>query len=104
MSTALNADNVIQPLLPVGRRLQRTDKDCMFRRRLATKTWDTERTEERRQQCREIQRWQKPCRCEDLYDRMDTKQGGVDLYMQDMQQVKVIKGDRSVMGRWTLWS
>ncbi|KAK2899938.1 hypothetical protein Q8A73_013067 [Channa argus] len=99
-------------------------QECIQRKRLAKKKWDTERTEESRQEYREIQRKvkievakAKQRAYEDLYARLDTKEGEVDLYRlarqrdrdrKDVQQVRVIKdkdgnvltGARSVMGRW----
>ncbi|KAK2917518.1 hypothetical protein Q8A73_004265 [Channa argus] len=99
-------------------------QECIQRKRLAKKKWDTERTEESGQEYREIQRKvkievakAKQRAYEDLYARLDTKEGEVDLYRlarqrdrdgKDMQQVSVIKdkdgnvltGARSVMGRW----
>ncbi|XP_067349374.1 uncharacterized protein [Channa argus] len=99
-------------------------QECIQRKRLAKKKWDTERTEESRQEYREIQRKvkvevakAKQRAYEDLYVRLDTKEGEVDLYRlarqrdrdgKDVQQVSVIKdkngnvltGARSVMGRW----
>ncbi|KAK2891510.1 hypothetical protein Q8A73_017175 [Channa argus] len=99
-------------------------QECIQRKRLAKKKWDTERTEESRQEYREIQRKvkievakAKQRAYEDLYARLDTKEGEVDLYrlarqrdkdVKDVQQVRVIKdkdgnvltGASSVMGRW----
>ncbi|KAK2902094.1 hypothetical protein Q8A73_011840 [Channa argus] len=99
-------------------------QECIQRKRLAKKKWDPERTEESRQEYREIQRKvkvevakAKQRAYEDLYARLDTKEGEVDLYRlarqrdrdgKDVQQVRVIKdkdgnvltGARSVMGRW----
>ncbi|KAK2910488.1 hypothetical protein Q8A73_008203 [Channa argus] len=99
-------------------------QECIQRKRLAKKKWDTERTEESRQEYREIQRKvkievakAKQRAYEDLYARLGTKEGEVDLYRlarqrdrdrKDVQQVRVIKdkdgnvltGARSVMGRW----
>ncbi|KAK2922282.1 hypothetical protein Q8A73_001767 [Channa argus] len=85
------------------------------RKRLAKK-WDTERTEESRQEYREIQHKvkvgvakAKQRAYEDLYVRLDTKEGEVDLYRlarqrdrdgKDVQQVSVIKdkdGNGSVL-------
>ncbi|KAK2897556.1 hypothetical protein Q8A73_013936 [Channa argus] len=98
-------------------------QECIQRKRLAKKKWDTERTEESRQEYREIQRKvkievakAKQRAYEDLYARLDTKEGEVDLYRlarqrdrdgKDVEQVRVIKdkdgnvltGARSVMGR-----
>ncbi|KAK2921479.1 hypothetical protein Q8A73_000964 [Channa argus] len=99
-------------------------QECIQRKRLAKKKWDTERTEESRQEYREIQRKvkvevakAKQRAYEDLYARLDTKEGEVDLYRlarqrdrdgKDVEQVMVIKdkdgkvltGARNVMGRW----
>ena len=99
-------------------------QECIQRKRLAKKKWDTERSEESRQEYREMQRKvkvevakAKQRAYEDLYARLDSKEGEVDLYRlarqrdrdgKDVQQVRVIKdrdgnvltGARSVMGRW----
>ncbi|KAK2920086.1 hypothetical protein Q8A73_002290 [Channa argus] len=62
-------------------------QECIQRKRLAKKKWDTERTEESRQEYREIQRKvkievakAKQRAYEDLYVRLGTKEGEVDLY------------------------
>ena len=99
-------------------------QECIQRKRLAKKKWDTERTEESRQEYREMQRKvkvevakAKQGAYDDLYARLDSKEGEIDLYRlarqrdrdgKDVQQVRVIKdrdgsvltGASSVMGRW----
>ena len=99
-------------------------QECIQGKRLAKKKWDTERTEESRQEFREIQRKvkvevakAKQRAYDDLYARLDSKEGENDLYRlarqrdrdgKDVQQVRVIKdrdgnvltGARSVIGRW----
>uniref|UniRef100_A0A0F8C8D5 Craniofacial development protein 2 n=1 Tax=Larimichthys crocea TaxID=215358 RepID=A0A0F8C8D5_LARCR len=99
-------------------------KECVRRKRLAKKKWDTERTEESRQEYREMQHKvrvevakAKQGAYDDLYARLDSKEGETDLYRlarqrdrdgKDVQQSRMIK-DRegsvlisasSVMGRW----
>ena len=82
-------------------------QECIQGKRLAKKKWDTERTEESRQEYREMHRKvkvevakAKQRAYEDLYVRLDTKEGEVDLYRlvrqrdrdgKDVQQVSVIK-------------
>ncbi|KAK3526352.1 hypothetical protein QTP70_024631 [Hemibagrus guttatus] len=82
-------------------------QDSIQRKRLAKKKWDMDRTEENRQECKELQ-----CRVkrevskakqkayEELYTRLDTREGEKDLYRlarqrdrdgKDVQQVRVIK-------------
>ncbi|RXN38888.1 Retrovirus-related Pol poly LINE-1 [Labeo rohita] len=99
-------------------------QQCIQRKRLAKKKWDMERTEGSRQEYREMQRKvkvevakAKQRAYEDLYARLDSKEGEVDLYRlarqrdrdgKDVQQVRVIKDRdgnvltdaRRVMGRW----
>ena len=99
-------------------------QECIQKKRLAKKKWDTERTEESRQEYREMQRKvkvevakAKQGAYDDLYVRLDSKEGENDLYRlarqrdrdgKDVQQVRVIKdrdgnvltGASSVMGRW----
>ncbi|KAF7651214.1 hypothetical protein LDENG_00113870 [Lucifuga dentata] len=99
-------------------------QECIQRKRLAKKKWDTERTEESSQEYREMKRKvkvevakAKQRAYNDLYARLDSKEGETDLYRlarqrnrdgKDVQQVRVIKdrdgnvltGARSVMGRW----
>ncbi|XP_016106680.1 uncharacterized protein [Sinocyclocheilus grahami] len=94
------------------------------RKRLARKKWDSEKTEKSRQEYREMQREvkievakAKQKAYEDLYARLDSKEGERDLYRlarqrdrdgKDVQQVRVIKdrdgnvltGDRRVRERW----
>ncbi|KAK3519670.1 hypothetical protein QTP86_005327 [Hemibagrus guttatus] len=100
------------------------DVDSIQRKRLAKKKWDMDRTEENRQEYKELQ-----CRvkrevskakqkaCDKLYTRLDTREGQRDLYSlarqrdrdgKDVQQVRVIKdrdgrvrtSEESVQRRW----
>ncbi|KAK3549324.1 hypothetical protein QTP70_034553, partial [Hemibagrus guttatus] len=99
-----------------GRRTQR--------KRLAKKKWDMDRTEENRQEYKELQRRvkrevskAKQKAYEELYTRLDTREGEKDLYRlarqrdwdgKDVQQVRVIKdrdgrvltSEESVQRRW----
>ncbi|KAE8288333.1 hypothetical protein D5F01_LYC12200 [Larimichthys crocea] len=99
-------------------------KECVRRKRLARKKWDTERTEESRQKYREMQHKvrvevakAKQGAYDDLYARLDSKEAVTDLYRlarqrdrdgKDVQQSRMIKdrdgsvltGASSVMGRW----
>uniref|UniRef100_A0A3B3BTI6 ribonuclease H n=1 Tax=Oryzias melastigma TaxID=30732 RepID=A0A3B3BTI6_ORYME len=99
-------------------------QECIRSKRLAKKKWDTERTEESRQEYREMQRKvkvevskAKQRAYDDLYARLGSKEGETDLYRlarqrdrdgKDMQQVRVIKdrngnvvtGVSGVMERW----
>ena len=99
-------------------------KECVRRKRLAKKKWDTERTEESRQEYREMQHKvrvevakAKQGAYDDLYARLDSKEGETDLYRlarqrdrdgKDVQHSRMIKdrdgsvltGASSVMGRW----
>lgn len=99
-------------------------QECIQRKRLAKKKWDTERTEESRQEYREMKRKVKVVVAkakqgayDDLYARLDSKKGEIDLYRlarqrdrdgKDEQQVGVIMdrdgsvltGTSSVMARW----
>ncbi|KAK3519958.1 hypothetical protein QTP70_008901 [Hemibagrus guttatus] len=82
-------------------------QDSIQRKRLAKKKWDMDRTEENRQEYKELQ-----CRVkrevfkakqkayDELYTRLDTREGQKDLYrlarqrnrdVKDVQQVRVIK-------------
>ncbi|KAK3529748.1 hypothetical protein QTP86_003015 [Hemibagrus guttatus] len=99
-------------------------QDSIQRKRLAKKKWDMDRTEENRQEYKELQ-----CRVkrevskakqkayEELYTRLDTREGEKDLYRlarqrdrdgKDVQQVRVIKdrdgrvltSEQSVQRRW----
>ncbi|KAK3565756.1 hypothetical protein QTP86_015017 [Hemibagrus guttatus] len=99
-------------------------QDSIQRKRLAKKKWDMDRTEENRQEYKELQ-----CRVkrevskakqkvyDELYTRLDTREGERDLYRlarqrdrdgKDMQQVRVIKdrdgrvltSEESVQRRW----
>ncbi|KAK3546206.1 hypothetical protein QTP70_025218, partial [Hemibagrus guttatus] len=82
-------------------------QDSVQRKRLAKKKWDMDRTEENRQEYKELQRrvkWEvskaKQKAYEELYTRLDTREGEKDLYRlarqrdrdgKDVQQVRVIK-------------
>ncbi|KAK3572901.1 hypothetical protein QTP86_010586 [Hemibagrus guttatus] len=99
-------------------------QDSIQRKRLAKKKWDMDRTEENRQEFKELQ-----CRVkrevsktkqkanDELYTRLDTREGQKDLYRlarqrdrdgKDVQQVRVIKdrdgrvltNEESVQRRW----
>ncbi|KAK3551950.1 hypothetical protein QTP70_031506, partial [Hemibagrus guttatus] len=82
-------------------------QDSIQRKRLAKKKWDMDRTEENRQEYKELQRRvkrevskAKQKAYEELYTRLDTREGEKDLYRlarqrdrdgKDVQQVRVIK-------------
>ncbi|KAK3514140.1 hypothetical protein QTP70_005072 [Hemibagrus guttatus] len=99
-------------------------QDSVQRKRLAKKKWDMDRTEENRQEYKELQ-----CRVkrevykakqkayDELYTRLDSREGQKDLYRlarqrdrdgKDVQQVRVIKdrdgrvltSEESVQRRW----
>ncbi|KAK3521727.1 hypothetical protein QTP70_015844 [Hemibagrus guttatus] len=99
-------------------------QDSIQRKRLAKKKWDMDRTEENRQEYKELQ-----CRVkrevskakqkayDELYTKLDTREGEKDLYRlarqrdrdgKDVQQVRVIKdrdgrvltSEESVQRRW----
>ncbi|KAK3565046.1 hypothetical protein QTP86_032470 [Hemibagrus guttatus] len=99
-------------------------QDSVQRKRLAKKKWDMDRTEENRQEYKEVK-----CRVkrevseakqkayDELYTRLDTREGEKDLYRlarqrdrdgKDVQQVRVIKdrdgrmltSEESVQRRW----
>ncbi|KAK3540661.1 hypothetical protein QTP70_034516 [Hemibagrus guttatus] len=99
-------------------------QDSIQRTRLAKKKWDMDRTEENRQEYKELQRRvkrevskAKQKAYDELYTRLDTREGEKDLYRlarqrdrdgKDVQQVRVIKdrdgrvltGEESVQRRW----
>ncbi|KAK3548193.1 hypothetical protein QTP70_005181 [Hemibagrus guttatus] len=99
-------------------------QDSIQRKRLAKKKWDIYRTEENRQEYKEIQRRvkrevskAKQKAYDELYTRLDTREGEKDLYRlarqrdrdgKDVQQVRVIKdrdgrvltSEESVQRRW----
>ncbi|KAK3565642.1 hypothetical protein QTP86_012966 [Hemibagrus guttatus] len=99
-------------------------QDSIHRKRLAKKKWDMDRTEENRQEYKELQRRvkrevskAKQKAYEELYTRLDTREGQKDLYRlarqrdrdgKDVQQVRVIKdrdgrvltSEESVQRRW----
>ncbi|KAK3560729.1 hypothetical protein QTP86_014858 [Hemibagrus guttatus] len=103
-----------------GRRTQ----DSIQRKRLAKKKWDKDRTEENRQEYKELQHRvkrevskAKQKAYDELYTRLDTREGEKDLYRlarqrdrdgKDVQQVRVIKdrdgrvltSEESVQRRW----
>ncbi|KAK3507270.1 hypothetical protein QTP70_013530 [Hemibagrus guttatus] len=82
-------------------------QDSVQRKRLAKKKWDMDRTEENRQEYKELQRRvkrevskAKQKAYDELYTRLDTSEGEKDLYRlarqrdrdgKDVQQVRVIK-------------
>ncbi|KAK3563126.1 hypothetical protein QTP86_016360, partial [Hemibagrus guttatus] len=99
-------------------------QDSVQRKRLAKKKWDMDRTEENRQEFKELQRRvkrevskAKQKAYDELYTRLDTREGEKDLYRlarqrdrdgKDVQQVRVIKdrdgrvltSEESVQRRW----
>ncbi|KAK3573071.1 hypothetical protein QTP86_012282 [Hemibagrus guttatus] len=99
-------------------------QDSIQRKRLAKKKWDMDRTEENRQEYKELQRRvkrevskAKQKAYDELYTRLDTREGQKDLYRlarqrdgdgKDVQQVRVIKdrdgrvltNEESVQRRW----
>ncbi|KAK3516022.1 hypothetical protein QTP70_001865 [Hemibagrus guttatus] len=99
-------------------------QDSIQRKRLAKKKWDMDRTEENRQEYKELQRRvkrevskAKQKAYDELYTRLDTREGEKDLYRlarqrdrdgKDAQQVRVIKdrdgrvltSEESVQRRW----
>ncbi|KAK3572428.1 hypothetical protein QTP86_032647 [Hemibagrus guttatus] len=99
-------------------------QDSIQRKRLAKKKWDMDRTEENRQEYKELQRRvkrevskAKQKAYDELYTRLDTIEGEKDLYRlarqrdrdgKDVQQVRVIKdrdgrvltSEESVQRRW----
>ncbi|KAK3515097.1 hypothetical protein QTP70_006858 [Hemibagrus guttatus] len=99
-------------------------QDSIQRKRLAKKKWDMDRTEENRQEYKELQRRVKrevskvkQRAYDELYTRLDTREGEKDLYRlarqrdrdgKDVQQVRVIKdrdgrvltSEESVQRRW----
>ncbi|KAK3520705.1 hypothetical protein QTP70_030581 [Hemibagrus guttatus] len=99
-------------------------QDSIQRKRLAKKKWDMDRTEENRQEYKELQRRvkrevskAKQKAYDKLYTRLDTREGEMDLYRlarqrdrdgKDVQQVRVIKdrdgrvltSEESVQRRW----
>ncbi|KAK3536559.1 hypothetical protein QTP86_013749 [Hemibagrus guttatus] len=101
-----------------------TAEDSIQRKRLAKKNWDMDRTEENRQEYKELQRRvkrevskAKQKAYDELYTRLDTREGQKDLYRlarqrdqdgKDVQQVRVIKdrdgrvltNEESVKRRW----
>ncbi|KAK3530520.1 hypothetical protein QTP86_027885 [Hemibagrus guttatus] len=99
-------------------------QDSIQRKRLAKKKWDMDRTEESRQEYKELQHrvkrevsQAKQKAYDELYTRLDTREGQKDLYRlarqrdrdgKDVQQVRVIKdrdgrvltSEESVQRRW----
>ncbi|KAK3562197.1 hypothetical protein QTP86_030194 [Hemibagrus guttatus] len=99
-------------------------QDSIQGKRLAKKKWDMDRTEENRQEYKELQRRvkrevskAKQKAYDELYTRLDTREGEKDLYRlarqrdrdgKDVQQVRVIKNrdgrvltsEESVQRRW----
>ncbi|KAK3545734.1 hypothetical protein QTP70_011336 [Hemibagrus guttatus] len=99
-------------------------QDSVQRKRLAKKKWDMDRTEENRQEYKELQRRMKrevskakQKAYDELYTRLDTREGEKDLYRlarqrdqdgKDVQQIRVIKdrdgrvltSEESVQRRW----
>ncbi|KAK3542339.1 hypothetical protein QTP86_025761 [Hemibagrus guttatus] len=107
-----------------GGRSTQEVQDSIQRKRLAKKKWDMDRTEENRQEYKELQRRvkrevskAKQKAYDELYTRLDTREGEKDLYRlarqrdrdgKDVQQVRVIKdrdgrvltSEESVQRRW----
>ncbi|KAK3531995.1 hypothetical protein QTP86_002262 [Hemibagrus guttatus] len=99
-------------------------QDSVQRKRLSKKKWDMDRTEENRQEYKELQRRvksevskAKQKAYDELYTRLDTREGQKDLYRlarqrdrdgKDVEQVRVIKdrdgrvltSEESVQRRW----
>ncbi|KAK3568967.1 hypothetical protein QTP86_021378, partial [Hemibagrus guttatus] len=98
-------------------------QDSIQRKRLAKKKWDMDRTEENRQEYKELQRRvkrkvskAKQKAYDELYTRLDTREGEKDLYRiarqrdrdgKDVQQVRVkdrdgrvLTSEESVQRRW----
>ncbi|KAK3568487.1 hypothetical protein QTP86_008540 [Hemibagrus guttatus] len=99
-------------------------QDSIQKKRLAKKKWDMDRTEENRQEYKELQRRvkrevfkAKQKAYDELYTRLDTREGEKDLYRlarqkdrdgKDVQQVRVIKNrdgrvltsEESAQRRW----
>ncbi|KAK3574497.1 hypothetical protein QTP86_008387 [Hemibagrus guttatus] len=99
-------------------------QDSVQRKRLVKKKWDMDRTEDNRQEYKELQRRvkrevskAKQKAYDELYTRLDTREGEKDLYRlarqrdrdgKDVQQVRVIKdrdgrvltSEESVQRRW----
>ncbi|KAK3569297.1 hypothetical protein QTP86_026554 [Hemibagrus guttatus] len=99
-------------------------QDSIQRKKLAKKKWDMDRTEENRQEYKELQRRvkrevskAKQKAYDELYTRLDTREGEKDLYRlarqrdrdgKDVQQVRVIKdrdgrvltSEESIQRRW----
>ncbi|KAK3541116.1 hypothetical protein QTP86_015744, partial [Hemibagrus guttatus] len=97
-------------------------QDSIQRKRLAKKKWDMDRTEENRQEYKELQRRMKrevskakQKAYDELYTRLDTREGEKDLYRlarqrdldgKDVQQVikdrdgRVLTSEESVQRRW----
>ncbi|KAK3512195.1 hypothetical protein QTP70_034966, partial [Hemibagrus guttatus] len=99
-------------------------QDSIQRKRLAKKKWDMDRTEENRQEYKELQRRvkrevskAKQKAYDELYTRLDTREGEKDVYRlarqrdrdgKDVRQVRVIKdrdgrvltSEESVQRRW----
>ncbi|KAK3519500.1 hypothetical protein QTP70_032799, partial [Hemibagrus guttatus] len=68
-------------------------QDSIQRKRLAKKKWDMDRTEENRQECKELQRRvkrevskAKQKAYDELYTRLDTREGKKDLYSEESVQ------------------
>ncbi|KAK3518329.1 hypothetical protein QTP86_018784, partial [Hemibagrus guttatus] len=102
-------------------------QDSIQRKRLAKKKWDMDRTEENRQEYKELQRRvkrevskSKQKAYDELYTRLDTREGEKDLYRlarqrdrdgKDVQKVRVIKdkdgrvltSEESVQRRWKVY-
>ncbi|KAK3523638.1 hypothetical protein QTP70_005838 [Hemibagrus guttatus] len=127
-------ESTAEVIRETGRKVLKEDKetwwwneevqDSVQRKRLAKKKWDMDRTEENRQEYKELQRRvkrelskAKQKAYDELYTRLDTREGEKDLYRlarqrdrdgKDMQHVRVIKdrdgrvltSEESVQRRW----
>ncbi|KAK3515383.1 hypothetical protein QTP70_018727, partial [Hemibagrus guttatus] len=85
-------------------------QDSIQRKRLAKKKWDMDRTEENRQEYKELQRRlkrevskAKQKAYDELYTRLDTREGEKDLYRLARQRDRdgrVLTSEESVQRRW----
>ncbi|KAK3564719.1 hypothetical protein QTP86_024874, partial [Hemibagrus guttatus] len=85
-------------------------QDSVQRKRLAKKKWDMDRTEENRQEYKELQRRvkrevskAKQKAYDELYTRLDTREGEKDLYRlarQKDRDGRVLTSEESVQRRW----
>ncbi|KAK3523473.1 hypothetical protein QTP86_033590 [Hemibagrus guttatus] len=85
-------------------------QDSIQRKRLAKKKWDMDRTEEKRQEYKELQRrvkWQvskaKQKAYDELYTRLDTREGQKDLYRIRVQSCSNHRGIKLMSHTMKLW-